>query len=625
MQLDSGAAAAVVVVAAAAAAFAAYWTFVFARLLPLRRRLDAALRRSDELAHFARELAGLRLASSGSPAALNDAGRRLIELLSERMPGVSLAFVRRGRDGKAAVAAQKGQVWSRALGGRLEPAAAELANLGVCAHELCEWGDEPGSSGWLAAADFDPAGRNLAAGRGFLEVAATAASTLASLADALGELASARARLEGGLTSAMSELSSTHSLLIQKSREVKTLHDVAATLTSRSSQEALSAVVGIIAKYLEADLVAFLLLDEATGDLVAQPGAYGVESEEQLYRIPLAQEKSSSVRVFKTGRPFMTPDAQNDPAVLRSYAQLWKIHSLLVVPVRRDGRPVGVLRVGSAKKDYFSSEQLALLSVIADEAGILLETASLNKKLAENAEQLKALNRMKDDFVSTVSHEFKTPLTTLMGFLTVMLEGDTGPLTDQQTRFLTVSKTAVKRLAQMVSELLDLSKLEGAGALELSAVSLEELAAASVEAQKPNAEAQGKRLSFSGVPAVPRVLGDARWLGLVVDNLVSNAVKFTRPGGTISVRLADKGDFVQVTVEDDGVGIPAEDQEHIFERFYRARNHKDVGAPGTGLGLAIARQVCAKHGGRIWFDSKQNEGTRFHFIVPVARQSEAVA
>lgn len=410
---------------------------------------------------------------------------------------------------------------------------------------------------------------------------------------------------------------------IRKSREARTLHDVAATVShDRQTQTALGAVVSIIAKYLEADTVAFLLVDEKTGDLVVQPGAYGLESEEMLYRVPASDENSSSARVFRTGDCFLTGDAQNDPGTIARYAKLWKIHSLMTVPIRTERQPLGVLRVGSFKRDFFSKEHLELLKVIAGEAAVVVETAILNRRLAENAERLGTLNRIKDDFVSMVSHEFKTPLTTIMGFISVMLEGDTGPLTEQQRKFLTVTKNAVKRLEALVTELLDLSRLEGGVKMELSRINLAGLLRTSVEGLRAQAEGAGKELVCDIPESLPWAMGDEKWLHLVMDNLVSNAVKFTRPGGKVRVSIADKGDFIMTSVADDGVGIPPEDQEHIFEKFYRARNAQ---VPGSGLGLAISREIVVKHGGKIWFESEPGKGTKFHFVVSAARQKEAVA
>lgn len=404
-----------------------------------------------------------------------------------------------------------------------------------------------------------------------------------------------------------------------RAREVRALHDVAETLTAPGrGSAALSAVVAIVARTLDADLVAFLLVDEEAGELVVQPGAHGLEREGLLYRLPLSEEGSSSVRVFKSGMPFLSGDAQNDPGVLARYAKLWRLRSLMVVPVRRAGRTIGVLRAGSFQAQRFAQEDLELLAIVADEAGALFETALLNKKLGEAMEQLQAANRMKDEFVSVVSHEFKTPLTTILGFLSVMLEGEAGAVNEQQRKFLDTARAAARRLNALVGELLDLSRLQSSARLDLKPLSISELLKTSVEAHRVQAEEGRRVLSLSLPPDLPPVMGDARWLSLAADNLISNALKFTRDGGKVAVTAEAREEGVLVRVEDDGVGIAKDEQPRVFDRFYRAKHSLEKGVPGTGLGLAIAREAVQKHGGRIWVESDPGKGSRFFFQVPAA-------
>jgi signal transduction histidine kinase len=407
--------------------------------------------------------------------------------------------------------------------------------------------------------------------------------------------------------------------------QVRAFHEVADTVAEKPLQDesTLGAIVTIAARAVEADCAAVLLLDENTGELVTQPGAYGVPPDD-LYRVSLSDEQSSSVRVFRTGRPFISGDAQNDPGVIAHFAKLWKLQSLLVVPVRREGRSIGVLRLGSHKRQYFTAEHADLIGVIAEEAAVLVETAVLNRRLADNTEQLKALNRMKDEFVSTVSHEFKTPLTTILGFVTVMLDGDAGPLSDQQAKFLTTVRTAVRRMNALVTELLDLSKLETGARMELVPLSLAELAREAEERHAPLAAEGKRRLVFEVPESLPKARADARWLPIVVDNLVSNAIKFSKPGGEVVVRAEDRGELLMISVSDDGIGVPEAERERIFERFHRAENGARSGAPGTGLGLAIAREVVTRHGGKIWCEGRAGGGTVFRLVIPAApRLAEA--
>jgi signal transduction histidine kinase len=632
---------------AAAAGAAAWWTLAFRRLLPLER----ALRAKQAELEAARALAG-RLFDANSfsqrPAqALAEAAGRALDELQRLHPGLAFAAAARAPDGRALLLAHRGGAWARAPltalrfdQGLLARAAADgeaswelersgaaagdllaeaLADLGYTAAEARGWTGEDGA-GALVAAQCAP-GPELADAREDVAMAAAALRAAAALAERLARLFETRERLQGGLTAAMEELTHTHDRLIRKSKEVRTLHDVAMALVNRAERGgALAAVGAIVARAIEADLVAFLTVDEATGELATQPGAYGLDEEEMYYRLPMSDDRASSVRVFKTRVPFVSGDAQNDPGTIQRYVRLWRVHSLMVVPLIVEDRVLGVMRVGSRRRNAFTAEALQLVTVVAEEAAILVETAILNRRLSETTEQLAALNRMKDEFVSTVSHEFKTPLTTITGFLSVMLDGETGPLTQQQMKFLQIAKAAAKRLAGLVSDLLDLSRLEGGAKMELRPLDLVELVSQSIDNHQPAAAEGGKTLVWNRPPRALSVLGDPRWLGLVVDNLVSNAVKFTRPAGRIAVDAREKGEFLMISVTDDGIGIPEADREKLFERFYRASNRGEVNAPGTGLGLAIAREVVSKHGGKIWFESEVGRGTTFHFVVPTARE-----
>ncbi|MCX5797853.1 MAG: GAF domain-containing sensor histidine kinase [Elusimicrobia bacterium] len=654
--------------AALVAGFATYWFFVFRRLLPLDRELRAVRERAGDLRRFALEVLELHLSTGTAPHALNEMGQRCVVCLHQRLPELALCWVRRaGGTDEGIMVAARGRVWSElgqdawdfgsallrqaseeggltkpitgagaggkefrpagtcgtsdtagARGSETDPLLRLLADHGFCVLRLIPWGRSGSSEGLLVAADRDPRGAGLQAAEPFLDIVRRLATSLAEIVDGLVRLSQASERLQGGLTSAIEELTHTHTRLIEKAREVRTLHDVAEALISRGAKtESLGAIVSIVAKYLQADLVAFLLFDEETQELVTQAGAYGLEGEEQFYRMPLSRDDASSVRVYRTRRPFLTGDAQSDPNVIAHYAKLWKVHSLMVIPLLVEERCIGVMRVGSFQKDYFSGEQVEMMTIIAEEAAVIVETAILNRKLSQVAEQLANLNRMKSDFVSTVSHEFKTPLTSLSGFLDVLLSGEAGPLSAQQQEFLRISEAQVKRLASLVSDLLDCSRLEANMEMAKAAVALEAVVRASVANHSLRAGEAGKTITVEASAPVPEVVGDAKWLGLAVDNLISNAVKFTRPGGRVAVSLSRQGETVEVCVADDGIGIHPDDQSRIFEKFFRARNRSEISTPGTGLGLTIAKEVVSRHGGRIWFQSEPGKGTRFCFALPL--------
>jgi signal transduction histidine kinase len=632
--------------AALVAGFAAYWYFVFRRLLPLERKLRAVRERAGDLRRFALEVLELQLSTSTAPHALNEMGQRCVVCLHQRLPELALCWVRRGSAEEGVMIAARGRVWSelakgawrfdsplvrQALeeGGLTRPIAGArdseddpllrlLADHGFCVLRLIPWGRPGSSEGLLVAADRDPHGAGLQDAEPFLDIVHRLATSLAEIVDDLVRLSQASERLQGGLTSTIEELTHTHTRLIEKAREVRTLHDVAEALVSRGAKtQSLAAIVSIVAKYLQADLVAFLLFDEEAQELVTQPGAFGLQGDEQFYRMPLSRDDASSVRVYRTRQPFLTGDAQDDPNVIAQYVRLWKVHSLMVIPLLVEDRCIGVMRVGSFQKDYFSSEQVEMMTIISTEAAVIVETAILNRKLSDVAEQLAALNRMKSEFVSTVSHEFKTPLTSLSGFLHVLIGGETGPLSGQQMEFLKIAQAQVARLTSLVADLLDCSRLEANMEMERVAVALESVVRSSVANHSRLASEAGKTIAVELPSPVPEVLGDAKWLGLAVDNLISNAVKFTRPGGRVAVSLARQEKDVEICVADDGIGIHPDDQGRIFEKFFRARNRSEISAPGTGLGLTIVKEVVSRHGGRIWFESEMGKGTRFCFTLPL--------
>lgn len=561
-------------------------------------------------------LASARLPSD--PQLFDEILRSAADRLLARAPGMSLAVWKRSdgveslvyrtgalaglspeelklqeRDWEAAASVARGVEWR----GDLNPALPVAAARGLSAARLLPWG-QGGLRGLVFIAEADARGGSLERLASEVELVAAHLGSVASLALGLWEMERKKKRLEGGLT---------------------TLHQVASTIAAphQAGADSLGAVVSIVAKALNADLCAFLLYDDKAGELVVQPGAYGLSGDEgSLYRLPLSRDEASSVRVFRTGIAFLTGDAMTDPHVVQQYAKLWKCHSLIVVPLTLEGRRIGVMRVGSFQKDIFTRDHLEFVELIAEEAVVVLEAVMLTRKLEETNQRLAEVNRIKDDFVSTVSHEFKTPLTSIKGFTTVMLEETPGPLTLEQKRFLTIIANACDRLASLVSDLLDIARLEGGVRMELVPVSIVDALRHCREVHQWHADGRSIEFQVEFPEALPVIRGDERWLRQVLDNLVSNAIKFTPPGGQVLVIGKDRGDAVQITVSDTGVGIAPEDQAHIFEKFYRARNRSAINAPGTGLGLAIAKAVVDKHEGKIWFESEVGRGSKFHLLLP---------
>ncbi len=228
------------------------------------------------------------------------------------------------------------------------------------------------------------------------------------------------------------------------------------------------------------------------------------------------------------------------------------------------------------------------------------------------------LDRMRDAFVATVSHELRTPLTSISGFLEMMQDEEAG-LGTSGRQYLDVIRRSTTRLHALVEDLLLVAQIEAKRIeLTLAPIDMVDLATRSAESVRPTAAEKNVTIDVVA-DHPPEVLADAHRLRQVVDNLVSNAVKFTNDGGTVTVSVAGSGDAVLLTIADTGIGIPPDEQGQVFSRFFRASTATRRAIPGTGLGLAISRALVEQHGGTISLSSREGEGTQVTVSLPVTR------
>jgi two-component system, OmpR family, phosphate regulon sensor histidine kinase PhoR len=232
--------------------------------------------------------------------------------------------------------------------------------------------------------------------------------------------------------------------------------------------------------------------------------------------------------------------------------------------------------------------------------------------------ELRRLERVRQDFVANVSHEFKTPLTAIQGFAETLLAGAIDDPTNNR-RFLEIIREHAARLARLTDDLMKLARIE-AGKLELqfSPVNLADVAEGCEETAAMKAGRKQIALEMNVPATLPLVRGNANLLHEVLQNLLDNAVQYTHPGGKITVTAQPRERDVVVTVADTGIGIPLADQERIFERFYRVDAARSREAGGTGLGLSIAKHIVESHGGRISVESEIGAGSKFSFSIPLA-------
>ncbi|MBM7555755.1 ATP-binding protein [Halanaerobacter jeridensis] len=234
--------------------------------------------------------------------------------------------------------------------------------------------------------------------------------------------------------------------------------------------------------------------------------------------------------------------------------------------------------------------------------------------LLEDITHLKEVDQMKSEFVSMVSHEFRTPLTSMNMSINMLLEENTGSINEDQEELLTVAKEDCENLNELVDDLLDLSKIEsGEIDLDFSNVAVDEIFEASVKPFTEQAEEQGVELTKEEVEDL-EVHADFNKITWVITNLIGNALRYTEAGDSIKLSADKKGHKVHISVADTGAGIPKEYQHKIFDKFVRVGDDQDSNT-GTGLGLAIAQEMIEAHGGRIWVESKVGEGSKFTFTL----------
>lgn len=251
----------------------------------------------------------------------------------------------------------------------------------------------------------------------------------------------------------------------------------------------------------------------------------------------------------------------------------------------------------------------------ASERAALLEAESARRLLVEQNDRLREVDRLKDEFVALVSHELRTPLTSISGYLELVL--DDPELGEEQRHFLDVVERNADRLLRLVSDLLLVAQIDsGRLVLELDDVDVRAVAAEAVENLRPVAEGKDVELRLDGSPETTVIRGDGPRLRQLLDNLVSNAVKFTPEGGNVLVALEWSGEDVVLAVSDTGIGIPADEQRRLFDRFFRASSAQKHAIDGTGLGLTIARAITEAHRGAIDFASVEGEGTTFEARLP---------
>jgi signal transduction histidine kinase len=287
-------------------------------------------------------------------------------------------------------------------------------------------------------------------------------------------------------------------------------------------------------------------------------------------------------------------------------------YAYFVKPINMDEMKTAI--VNSLRQQMLSRENKRLVD----------DLQRSNKLLFEANRQLRAATEAKSIFLAHMSHELRTPLNAIIGFSDLLLGGVAGETNNQQKQCLEDIFSSGKHLLNLINDILDLSKVE-AGKIDIRPESLRlaDVVDDAVTTVKPMLGDSRHELAISIAEDLPPVYGDRNRLKQILLNLLSNAIKFTPDGGKLSLETSRKGDFCQVSMVDNGIGIRKEDQTCIFEPFTQLDTLSEERKQGSGLGLALTKQLVELLGGKIWVESEQGKGSRFSFTIPLTEKEVA--
>jgi PAS domain S-box-containing protein len=327
-------------------------------------------------------------------------------------------------------------------------------------------------------------------------------------------------------------------------------------------------------------------------------------------RLPVAPTHEGAETEWKETQvdlQWMVGDEAGDDLPSGERATLGGLRTQLWVPIVESDEVFGAFQFFDRRHRDWDEELVGTLNAITDQIGNYIR----RRRVEEEVEQAK------DEFFGLVSHELRTPLTSIIGYGELLAESEAERLTEQGRKFLSVIRRNAQREMRLVGDLLLLVRIqEGSFRMEVEEVDLRRIVDQAVEAARPAADKRSIELSTQA-DCSPECSGDPQRLGQVVDNLLSNAIKFTPKGGRVAVNLSAHDGVAAIEVTDSGMGIPEEEQRHLFDRLYRAPSAMQSAIPGVGLGLTIVKAIVDAHHGRIRVESEPGAGATFRVEIPV--------
>jgi signal transduction histidine kinase len=403
------------------------------------------------------------------------------------------------------------------------------------------------------------------------------------------------------------------------------LLEVSRTLTATHDLPRLLQLIVDVARELTfSEGASILLYDGASGQLRFAAGPDSQRSDMSQVSVPL--DSSVAGWVFRSRRPLIVHDAAKDPRVFRQVDRTLKFQtqSVLAVPLTVRREPIGVIEaVNKRGGSNYTEEDQAILETLAPQAAVAIENARLLGQLQEANLELTRLDKMKSDFIAIASHELRTPLGLILGHAT-FLKDQIPPEHAEQMDVIMRSALRLKAIIEDMSAIAH--KEEGQSRVRRTPFSMAQLVVETVERFRPAAEEKHIEIGYDVPPGDEMMVeADRDKLDVVLAHLVRNAITFTDGGGQVGIKAESISGYVKVFVVDTGIGIPADQVERVFDRFYQVESHLTRRHGGMGLGLSIAKAMVEMHHGQIWCESKEGTGSLFCFMIPISAKEATAA
>jgi len=283
---------------------------------------------------------------------------------------------------------------------------------------------------------------------------------------------------------------------------------------------------------------------------------------------------------------------------------------------------LGLVNVAAMVGTYFVSSRFtdepeitALITIIISLIIFIIGTA-----VVQGFDKLLEANKMKTEFIRIASHQLRTPLSSLRWANDLLMQGRIGKPSEEQIEYLEIIKESNQRMLKLINDLLDVTKIEmGNLVIDSKEVDMEQIATQSINELNPIARANNAPISLKIEGKLPLILSDPEKIKMVFLNLIDNAIKYSKGAGEIILSMQRKGDYIYVSIKDQGVGIPKAQQKNIFQKFFRSDNVMKHQTVGSGLGLFIVKAIIDANKGTVWFESDENKGSTFYFKIPIAK------